>query len=55
MINIPNTVLSIDFSIPLRPLLDSVGASSVQRRRSQTDTAVTIAHRVIFRAGSVYA
>ena len=50
IINIPNTVLIIVFSIPLSlsgdpELNDYVGSAG---------TAVTIARRVIFRAGWVY-
>ncbi|MGY4653948.1 hypothetical protein [Mycobacterium sp. URHB0021] len=43
IINIPNKVLIITFSIPLCPL-----------SRWQANTAVTIGQRLIYRPGSVY-
>jgi hypothetical protein len=62
--NIPNTVLIIDLSIRLVSValwrrllveLQRYAAIRVQQRRWQADTAVTIVHRAIFRARSVYA
>jgi hypothetical protein len=63
IINIPNTVLIMDFSIPSSPLLSGAGSlfelrgsrrSRAQRLRWQRGIAGTIAQRVIFRAGSAY-
>ena len=63
IINIPSTVLIIVFSIPLCPLLSGAGSWLSGGGRCDPElndyvgsagTAVTIAQRVIFRAGSVY-
>jgi hypothetical protein len=62
IINIPNTVLIIDFSIPLCPLLSGAGSwlsycgrgdPEINDYVGSAGTTVTIAQRLIFRAGSV--